>query len=129
MATTRRRPTTRGARRAKSRLLVGPFTPRFLEDLDQRLGAVQELRRRVQLLADEVGDPSYAKEVLAKRVVFVAAQLETMEAAALEGKDIPITVYTQLVNTLQGLLAKLGIERQVRKAAVPLYEYLEARAS
>lgn len=127
MASNGHKPTTREGRRARAKLLVGPFAPKFLDELDQRFAAVQELRRRYQLLVDDVGEPSEAKKCLASRAVFIASQLETMEANALEGQEMALNSYVALVNTLIGILRQLGIERQVRTAG-GLNAYMEARA-
>ena len=107
-------------------LLHSDFTPRFWDEADQRLTAVREIKRRYELLRDELGDPSYQKDLLAQRAIFVSIQLETLEAEAIQGKEIPIGSYVQMVNCLQGLLAKLGLERQVRVAG-GLKAYAEDR--
>ena len=66
---------------------------------------------------------SFQQELLARRAVFIAVQLETMEAKALDGEDIDVGVYTQGANALSGLLTKLGLKKAA-KQAVALDTYL-----
>ncbi|WP_143543817.1 hypothetical protein [Rhodopirellula sp. MGV] len=71
---------------------------------------------------------SFQQEILARRAVFIAVQLETMEANALDGKPIDLGTYTQGVNALSGLLAKLGLKRAMRKTT-DLSSYLQESKS
>ena len=91
------------------------FVPRFWEGEDGRSVIVKEIRRRVDTLIAETGADSYQKQILIQRAVFVLLQVETMEIeAARNGRPVD-GVYGQLVNTLQGLLKTLGIEKQMPK--------------
>lgn len=104
------------------------FKPKFWQEQDNRVAVVKEIRRRVKALKADVGADSVQKELLAERAVFVALQLETMECDALAGKGkLDAGVYCQAVNTLSGLLSKLGLDRKVQEAG-GLKAFLEDRA-
>lgn len=102
------------------------FEPRFLEEADGRRRIVRDLRKRVERLMEHAAVDSYQKELLARRAVFMAVQLETWETMAMEGQQIDFAVYTQGLNTLSGLLNKLGLER--REDFDRLNEYMEGKA-
>lgn len=91
------------------------FTPQLLAHADGRYAVVKLLRRRLERLKKECGADSYQKELLCERAVFIALQLETLEAQASEGTPIEITVYTQMFNSLSGALSKLGLERNIKE--------------
>jgi hypothetical protein len=124
---TQQRPTTRAARAAKTPATVPErFVPRFWEDADGRQLAVREIKRRYEQLRTDVGAESYQKDLLCQRATFVAIQLETMEAAAVQGEAFNPGVYTQMVNALLGLLKALGLERHA-KQVVSLQTYVQER--
>ncbi|OYP36442.1 hypothetical protein CGZ80_09065 [Rhodopirellula sp. MGV] len=128
MSTTKRQ-STRSARKAKKpATLPERFEPKFIETLDQRQAVVRLIRRNVERLLEDVGVDSFQQEILARRAVFIAVQLETMEANALDGKPIDLGTYTQGVNALSGLLAKLGLKRAMRKTT-DLSSYLQESKS
>ncbi|MFT3784339.1 MAG: hypothetical protein QM790_20205 [Nibricoccus sp.] len=102
------------------------FTPAFWSDADGRVALVKEIKRRVDTLQDHAGADSYQKKLLCQRAAFIAIQLETLERAAAEGSGIDVGVYSQLNNTLLGLLKALGLEKQA-KAVGGLKTYLEGK--
>lgn len=73
---------------------------------------IKLIRRRLERLIEEAGCSSIQRELLASEAVFISVQLETMRVNALEGKYFDAGVYTQMVNCLSGLLAKLGLNKQ-----------------
>lgn len=91
------------------------FSPKFLVDVDGRSGFVKEIRRRLDALVEDAGADSYQKKLIATEAIFISIQLETMRSNAIEGGDLDAGVYTQMVNALSGLLAKLGLERKVSR--------------
>jgi hypothetical protein len=104
------------------------FKPKFWQEQDNRVAVVKEIRRRVETLKRDTGADSYQKQLLCERAIFVAIQLETMECDALAGKGrLDAGLYCQAVNTLSGLLAKLGLERKVQQAG-DLKAFLKERA-
>lgn len=98
------------------------FEPQFWQDADGRCAIVKEIKRRVEMLIRDAEVDSYQKKLLCQRAVFVTIQLETMERTAVEQGKLDPGVYTQMVNSLVGLLKSLGLERKVE--APRLSEYL-----
>jgi hypothetical protein len=106
--------------------LPARFEPRFWELADGRSFMVKAIRKRHDLLRDDVGVESTQQELLVQRAVFLSVQLETMEMEAVQNGRFDAGQYTQMTNALLGLLRTLGLKRQIKKA-VNLEEYLEAR--
>ena len=95
--------------------MANRFVPRFWESEDGRSVIVKEIRRRVEELTNDTGADSYQKQLLVQRAVFILLQVETMEIEAARN-GVPVDgVYGQLVNTLQGLLSKLGLNKKSPK--------------
>ncbi len=88
------------------------WQPRFLDDTDHRQACVKAIRQRMKLLKEDCGCDSFQKELLVEQAVFISVQLETMKVDALEGKPFEAGVFTQMVNSLVGLLRVLGIEKK-----------------
>jgi hypothetical protein len=117
---------TRAKSATKRVELPGRFVPGFWNNADGRSMAVKEIRRRYRNLREDAAVDSYQKDLLVQRAVFIALQLETMEIAAASGKPFDAGVYTQMTNSLLGLLKSLGLEKQVTKVA-NLKSYIEGR--
>jgi len=119
----------KGSRRARKRMrldLAKQWTPHFLADADSRLSVVRTIRRRIETLKSHCNADSYQKEVLCSRAVFVAVLIETLETKAMQGEPFEPGSYSQLVNTLTGLLKSLGLDRKLKRAG-DLKSYLEER--
>lgn len=95
----------------KEVILPTKFIPQFFNSVDGRCGVVKEIRRRYERLKRDTGITSYQQEMLCQRAIFIGIQLETMECNAAEGKSFESNVYTQMVNTLTGLLKALGLNK------------------
>jgi hypothetical protein len=104
------------------------FDVRVFEDCDQRYTQIKRLRRTLHKLMEEVNADTIAKQMLCRRVIFLAAQLESMEVAATETKKLDFGRYTQSVNALSGLLAKLGLERQCKPEIHNLESYIHSKS-
>ena len=87
---------------------------------------VKEIRRRYETLRADTGAESYQKELLCQRAIFIAVQLETMECMAAETGQFEAGVYSNMTNTLLGLLKALGLERHVVEA-IDLKTYMAER--
>lgn len=96
--------------------LPNRFRPQFWDEQDGRSVVVKEIRNRVAQLEQDCGADSYQKQLLCQHAVFIALQLETAQIDAVHGKPFNAGVYTQMVNCLSGLLAKLGLEKAIPKA-------------
>jgi hypothetical protein len=101
------------------------FVPQFWDEADGRCALVKEIRRRYESLKVDTGTESYQKELICQRAIFITVQLETMERIAAETGRFNAGIYTQMVNTLIGLLKSLGLERKAKK--VTLRSYVEGK--
>ncbi|MEX2366009.1 MAG: hypothetical protein WD601_05350 [Pseudohongiellaceae bacterium] len=100
----------------------------FLSSLDARTAIAQSLLQRYKALTDDLGGSvqlSYAQKCLAERALFIEFWIQQQEQALAAGSDFDAGKWTQAVNSLQGLLSKLGLHRVARD--VSLTEYLKRR--
>ena len=120
-----RSPATREGRdqSVKTSEIPTTFVPQFIENLDGRLQLTREIKARLEALQNDSGVDSYAKRVLAKRAIWVELQLESAEARAAEGEDFDAGRYTQMLNTLIGLLKTLGVEPVKRNVVATVQSY------
>jgi len=106
-------------RRTRPPAVSAKFVPRFWEELDNRYAVAKEVGRRIQALREDTGaDRSTQRDMLAQRAVFISVMLETMEVDAVETGHLDTGSYVQAVNSLQGLLKTLGMD----KKAVPVMD-------
>lgn len=111
--------------KALANQLPATFRVKFWKDADQRSLAVKEAKRLVRDLVNDTAADSTQKSLLCERAAFIVLQLQTMECLALEGSpEFQLGVYTQLVNSLTGLLKALGLEKQVSKVIGDLKAYV-----
>jgi hypothetical protein len=120
------RKTLKPSRRANKEVSVSTkFSPRLWEDCDARLAIIRGIRSRYHILKTAVGgDESPQRDLLAKRIAFLAILIESSEVSAAEGGHIDRGIYIQAVNALTGLLKAVGLERRVKNAG-GLRSYLE----
>ena len=102
------------------------FVPQFWEDSDGRVAIVRMIRERLDTLKADCGANSFQKVLLCQRAVFISIQLETMEVNATQTGNIETGVYTQMVNSLVGLLKSLGLERKA-KHVESLQSYVQTK--
>lgn len=113
------RPKNKGSERQQGR-----FALRALDEADSRFAVVKELKRRLNRLNDDAGVDCSQKEMLAGRAVFLCSYLESLEVEAMEGTAIDFDSYTKVLNSLTSVLGKLGVDKQVGRAATTLQEYI-----
>jgi hypothetical protein len=105
------------------------YAPDWLQQLDQRTGVAQVMRQRYQAFTSDLGGEdnlSYAKQCLVNRALWLEYWIAQQELGMATGQDVDMGRYTQAVNSLQGLLVKIGLDR-VAKDAGTLAEYLSKR--
>ncbi|MEQ8791772.1 MAG: hypothetical protein RIC55_36250 [Pirellulaceae bacterium] len=102
-------------KRRKEMSIPQRFVPRFWDEADGRSTIVRVIRERFDRLMQDTGADSYQKELLVQEAIFVAIQLETLRVKAAESGELDAGSYTQLVNCLQGLLNKLGLDRRMHE--------------
>lgn len=103
------------------------FTPKLFDEADNRYFIVKELKRRCERLMIDTAADSMQKRMLCQEAVFVGVQLESLRKNAAEGQEIDMGSYTQLVNCLQGLLGKLGLDKQFKSQMSDLESYLKGK--
>lgn len=91
------------------------FVPQFWDGIDGRCSIVKEIRTRYDAMKTDAGADSCQKDLLVQRAVFISVQLETMECMAAENGKFDPGVYTQMTNTLMGILKTLGLEKRIKE--------------
>jgi len=107
------------------------FNTGWLSELDGRTAIAQEMRERFRAFTDDLGGAetlSYAKRSLVERALWLEFWLAQQEQALAGGSDFDVGKWTQAANALQGILSKLGLDRQA-KDVPSLNEYLARKAS
>ena len=91
------------------------FTTGWRSELDKRTALAQVMRERYLEFTDDLGGAdslTYAKRSLVERVLWLEYWLAQQEGALAQGEEFDVGRWTQAVNALQGILSKLGLERQ-----------------
>jgi len=107
------------------------FNTGWLSELDGRTAIAQEMRERFRAFTDDLGGAetlSYAKRSLVERALWLEFWLAQQEQALAGGSDFDVGKWVQAANALQGILSKLGLDRQA-KDVPSLNEYLARKAS
>jgi len=106
------------------------FNTGWLSELDGRTAIAQVMRERYAAFTNDLGGVerlSYAQRSLVSRALHLEYWLAQQEKALIEGADFDVGKWVQAANALQGILSKLGLERQARD--VPnLSAFLHERA-
>src|SRR5690554_1326689 len=107
------------------------FAQGWIAELDGRYAVAQVMRERYQAFTDDLGGAdrlSYAQRSLVERALWLEYWLAQQEQSLAKGKDFDVARWTQAANSLQGILSKLGLDRQAKD--VPnLHDYLKQRAT
>ncbi|MDT8372222.1 MAG: hypothetical protein RQ783_09595 [Gammaproteobacteria bacterium] len=107
------------------------FTNGWLNQLDARTTIAQTMRERYRAFTDDLGGNdrlSYAQRSLVERGLWLEYWLASQEQALAAGNDFDVGKWTQAANSLQGIYAKLGLQRQAKD--VPnLADYLKSKAT
>ena len=107
------------------------FNTGWLSELDGRTAIAQVMRERYRAFTDDLGGSdslSYAKRSLVERALWLEYWLAEQEQALAKGHDFDVGKWTQAANALQGILTKLGLDRQAKD--VPnLHDYLAQKAT
>jgi hypothetical protein len=116
---------------AKKRKVPAKFCKGWLETLDGRLGFAQALKSRFAVICTDLGGEdrlSYMQRSLIERSLFLEFWISQHEAALAAGREFNAGSWTQAINALQGLYARLGILRRAREVPA-LADYLKKGAS
>lgn len=93
------------------------YTPGWLADLDKRTAVAQEMARRFDEVATDLGGAdrlSYLARSLVSRYLWSEYWIQQQERAIAEGREVDMGRYTQAVNSATGLANKLGLDRVAR---------------
>jgi len=105
------------------------FQQGFLSELDGRTSIAQTMRERHRAFTDDLGGKdrlSYAQLSLVERALWLEYWLASQEQALATGTDFDVGKWTQAANSLQGIYAKLGLDRRAKE--VPdLQSFLKSR--
>jgi len=107
------------------------YAPGYLDELDGRLAIAQVMRERYRTFTDDLGGAdrlSYAQRSLVERALWLEFWLAQQEEQLARGKAFDVARWTQAANSLQGILSKLGLDRQA-KDVPDLQTYLKQRAT
>lgn len=118
-------------RKKKVDRVPASFTPGFIANLDQRTGIAQLMGDRFQELTADLGGVdrlSYSQKLLAEKALWIQHYMGLQEAQLAAGKfnEFDAGKYSALLNSLQGVLAKLGLQRVARDVQ-SLGDYLKSK--
>jgi hypothetical protein len=105
------------------------FTQNWLSHLDGRTNVAQIMRERYRAFTDDLGGVerlSYAQRSLVERGLWLEYWLAQQEQELANGREFDVGKWTQAANALQGIYAKLGLQRQAREVT-DLQTYLAQR--
>lgn len=114
----------------KTKAPAPEYTPNWLESLDGRTGIAQQLRHRYACMTSDLGGEehlSYMQRSLVTRALHLEYFLELEETKLRNGggADFDSGKWAQANNALQGILSKLGLQRQAREVSIG--EFVKAR--
>jgi hypothetical protein len=101
----------------------------WLLELDKRTALAQVMLERYRAFTDDLGGAdslTYGQRSLVERALHLEYWLAQQERALMEGAEFDVGKWVQATNSLQGLINKLGLERQA-KDVTSLKDYLHAR--
>ena len=118
----------KGLRGQKGWLVPRRYKGSYLDDLDGRspsVRGVKYIRTCIELDLGGHDNISRMESSLVDRSAFLIYQAEEMELAVLSGKkNLNVTEYLAVVNSLSGLLARLGLKRRAK--TISLKDYLSS---
>lgn len=101
--------------RRKQTAIPATFVPRFWDAIDGRTRIRKRLVKRIKQFERDASVVTAQQELLCQRAAFLAVQLETQEIEATETGKFDPGVYTQMTNTLFGILRALGLAPKKQK--------------
>lgn len=117
----------KGMKSQKAWLVPSRYKGGYLHDLDGRSPDVRGIRYVRACLESDLGgydNISRMESSLVDRSAFLIYLAEEMELAVLRKKPIHVTEYLAVVNSLSGLLSRLGLKRKAR--VLTLKDYLSS---
>ena len=93
------------------------YSANWLQSLDGRTAVAQEMRQRYRSYTDDLGGDdglSYAQRSLVQRALWLEFWLQQQEQTLATGGEFDAGKWTQAANSLQGIMAKLGLHRTAK---------------
>ncbi len=90
------------------------YSAGYLQQLDGRTGVAQVMRARYDALTSDLGGASrlsYQQRSLIERALWLEYWLGQQEQTLANGGDFDVGKWVQACNGLQGIFAKLGLDR------------------
>ena len=104
--------------RMKNSTVPSRFENGWLDELDSRTAIAKEMRDRYTELTDDLGGLerlSYQQRSLAERSLWLEFWLSSQERLLADGGEFDVGKWVQACNGLQGIYAKLGLDRITKK--------------
>lgn len=108
----------------KPRQVAKRFRPSFLSDLDGRYPVVRGLKQRFACYLSDLGGAaslSTMEQTIVKRIVHLEHLVEQKESALIAGAGTNINEYLASINTLSGLLSRIGLKRRAKMLSLKDY--------
>ena len=106
------------------------FATGWLSELDGRTGIAQVMRERYAAFTNDLGGVerlSYAQRSLVERALWLEYWLSQQEQQLAGCADFDVGKWVQAANSLQGIMTKLGLDRQA-KDVPDLASFMQQRA-
>jgi len=90
----------------------------WLDELDSRTAIAKDMRERYQTLTDDLGGLpklSYQQRSLCERSLWLEYWLASQERILASNGEFDVGKWVQAANGLQGIYAKLGLDRITRE--------------
>jgi hypothetical protein len=124
-----------GQRSVKAIEITQLYDENFMASMDGRTLVARELRDRLHALAADLGgwmSLSYQERSLCRRLIHLERLVEQKELKLATGgrfRPMDENVYFNSINSLSGLLSKIGLKRRVKILALGDYLAEKAKAS
>lgn len=108
----------------KPRTVDKRFRPGFIADLDGRYPVVRGLKHRFACYLADLGGAanlSHMEQTVVKRIVHLEHLVEQKESSLIRGESVEVHSYLASVNTLLGLLSKIGLKRRAKTLSLKDY--------
>ena len=112
----------------KSKAVPDKFSPNWMQALDGRTAIAQELRGRYAAVCTDLGGEtslSYMQRSLVTRALWLEFHLQQQEELLATGEGFDSGKWVQAANALQGIWAKLGLERKSKE--VNLAQFIQQK--
>ena len=100
---------------SKHKQVPTEYEHNFLCKLDKRMEVTRELLSKFDLICGDLGGGrtlSYLQQSLIQRFLFLEYHLQDTERRVVAGEDVDVGKWVQSINSIQGLIAKLGLDRK-----------------